>query len=69
MITNRKTKGKKQKRGFPISDFGNETKRSPRVVLLPLSVIPEWFYQDPNCLRAKKHGFPPLVTPAIFKPL
>ena len=28
---------KKQKRGFPIKDFGNDKKRG---------VIPEWFYEE-----------------------
>ncbi len=35
MIPNRRTKKKKQKRGFPIEDFGNDERGD---------VIPEWFY-------------------------
>ena len=34
ILPNRRTKGKKQKRGFPTKDFGNDGG----------GVIPEWFY-------------------------
>jgi len=58
-----KNQKKKQKRGFPIKDFGNDKKGRSSLLnnasIIPLSVIPEWFYEGSKLFKGKKRGFPP----------
>jgi len=45
MVSKRKTNAF----GFPIKDFGNDKKGRSSLLnasIIPLSVIPEWFYQE-----------------------
>jgi len=36
--------------------------------IIPLSVIPEWFYEGSKLFKSKNMDSHLLVTPAIFKP-
>ena len=57
MVPNRRTKGKKQKHGFPIKDFGNDCGGSPLSVSITLRSSPrQSLSRGPWCLKV--FGFP-----------
>jgi len=61
MVPNRRTKGKKQKPGFPIKDFGNDKKRRSSTLkasIIPLSLIPEGLYQESKLFKGKSIWIP-----------
>jgi len=62
-----KNKKKRQKRGFPIKDFGNDGGGGfPECLYYPLFVTPEWFYEGSKLFKGKKLGFPPPRHPGNF---